>query len=233
MIGIYKITNLVNDKVYIGQSNCIEKRIAQHKSPYEQQRFSSKPLYQAFSKYGIDNFKFEVVEECQITELDEKEMYWISQCQSLTYQNGYNVRSGGEGNAGENHPRHKMTEKDVIDIRTRYNNRERCKDVEKMYMDRIGRSGFSKIWKGETWVHIMPEVYTEGNKQFHKHNTGQQGSQNGRSKLTEEDVISIRMRKKNGEAWDSVYKDYVYTGITEGSFRNTWRGYNWKHIIVE
>lgn len=45
----------------------------------------------------------------------------------------------------------------------------------------------------------MPEVYSTENKEFHKKNTGQKGSKNGRSLLTEEDVYQIRLRKKNGE----------------------------------
>lgn len=53
MIGIYKITNLINSKVYIGQSNDIERRFKQHKSINEQKRHSHLPLYQAFNKYGI------------------------------------------------------------------------------------------------------------------------------------------------------------------------------------
>lgn len=51
----------------------------------------------------------------------------------------------------------------------------------------------------------MPEVYTEENKNFHKNNTGNAGSSNGRSKLTEEDVRNIRLRKKNGEESSIVY----------------------------
>lgn len=65
----------------------------------------------------------------------------------------------------------------------------------------------------------MPEVYTEENKQFHLHNTGQKGSENGRSKLTEEDVYAIRLRKKNGETCEQVYEDYKFTGITFRSFQ--------------
>lgn len=75
MIGIYKITNNINGRMYIGQSNCIERRFAQHKSPYEQQRFAEKPLYKAFKKYGIENFSFEVIEECTVAQLDEREWY--------------------------------------------------------------------------------------------------------------------------------------------------------------
>lgn len=233
MIGIYKITNLINNKCYIGQSICIERRLLQHKSTYEISRDPNKPLYQAFKKYGLENFSFEVLEECLKEELDNKEKYYIEKYQSLTHQNGYNIRAGGEGSNGENHPKHKLTEKDIIDIRTRYNNRERCKEVEALYQDRIGHSGFSKIWKGETWKNIMPEVYTPENKEFHKHNTGQTGSSNGRSKLTEEDVYDIRWRRKNGEKIEEVYCDYLFTGITFRSFENVWLGYNWKNIIVE
>ena len=232
MIGIYKITNKINNKCYIGQSNDIQRRFTQHKSPYEQNRFADKPLYKAIAKYGIENFSFEILEECPIEKLSEREEYYISLYNSLCHQNGYNIRSGGATNVGEDHPKHKLTKEDIIDIRTRYNNHERCKEVEKIYSDRIGHSGFSKIWKGETWPEIMPEVYTEENKKFHLHNTGQKGSENGRSKLTEEDVIAIRMRKNNGEYWKDVYDDYAFLGMTEKSFYNTWRGYNWKHVVV-
>lgn len=75
MIGIYKITNVINGKVYIGQSSNVERRFSQHKSPYEQERFSEKPLYRAFKKYGIENFTFEILEECEISQLNEKEKF--------------------------------------------------------------------------------------------------------------------------------------------------------------
>ena len=158
MTGIYKITNTVNNKIYIGQSIFIEKRWAQHKSPYEQERYKDKPLYKAFQKYGLNNFIFEVIEECPPEILNEREKYWISTLRTLCHEKGYNVTSGGSSTANDNHPRHKLTKEDVIDIRTRYNNKERCKEVENIYKNRIGHSGFSKIWKGETWKNIMPEV---------------------------------------------------------------------------
>ena len=79
----------------------------------------------------------------------------------------------------------------------------------------------------------MPWVYTEENKNFHLHNTGQKGSENGRSKLTEEIVYEIRVRKKNGEKIKDVYEDYKFLNITFGSFQNVWYGCNWKHVIVK
>ena len=75
MIGIYKITNLINNKTYIGQSNCIERRFAQHKSPYEQNRNYEKSLYKAIKKYGINNFSFDIIEECPEEDLNNRELY--------------------------------------------------------------------------------------------------------------------------------------------------------------
>lgn len=229
MIGIYKITNLINQHSYIGKSNNIHRRWEQHKSPYEWGRQPNSILYQAFQKYGIDNFQFEIIEECVIEELSEKEQYWIDYFD--TFHNGYNMTAGGEGNCYDSHPRHKLTKEDVIDIRTRYNNLERRKEVYELYKNCIGESGFGKIWKGESWKGIMDEVYTPENKFFHLHNTGNKGSSNGRSRLQEEDVRAIRTRRKNGENWRDVYQDYSHL-LTEGSFKNVWSYQNWKDIVV-
>lgn len=71
----------------------------------------------------------------------------------------------------------------------------------------------------------MMEVYTTENIEFHRYNTGQKGSQNGKAKLTEEDVYNIRTRRKNGESRKEVYKNYSHI-LTLGSFNNIWYGYN-------
>ena len=99
MIGIYKIVNLVNGKIYVGQSINIQKRWYQHKSDYNKEG-GCPILYAAIRKYGIENFSFEVIEECSLELLDEKEKYWISQMNTLN-PNGYNIALGGaaRGNA--------------------------------------------------------------------------------------------------------------------------------------
>ena len=229
MIGIYKITNNLNGHAYIGQSIHIEHRWQEHKTQYNWERESNKPLYLAFQKYGIENFTFEVLEECESNELSIKEKEWIEHYD--TYKNGYNQTCGGEDNHGDNHPGHKLTSEDVINIRIRYSNHERKKDVFLDYNNRIGESGFNKIWKGETWKDILPEVYTNENKIFHKNNTGNTGSSNGRARLNEEDVRQIRLRRKNGENIREVYKDYQ-DKLTYGSFTNVWTYQNWKNVVV-
>ena len=91
MIGIYKITNKINGKCDIGQSIDIKRRINDHKHCK-----TDKPLYRAFKKYGIDNFDFEILEECSQEELDQKEIYYINFYNSTTDGNGYNLEHGGE-----------------------------------------------------------------------------------------------------------------------------------------
>ena len=229
MIGIYKITNKINGHSYIGLSTKIEDRWEYHKDPYNWARENTKLLYIAFQKYGIDNFEFTILEECKTSELGQKEEYYIHKYD--TYNNGYNMTIGGESNQGDAHPSHKLVESDVIDIRNRYNNLERRKDVYQLYKNKIGESGFGKIWKGETWKHVMPEVYTKENKDYHAHNTGNSGSSNGRTRLSEQDVYNIRLRRKNGENIRIVYEDYK-DKLTYGSFVNIWSYQNWKNIIV-
>lgn len=94
-IGIYKITNLINTKSYIGQSVNIEKRWEKHKKIYlkENSHTYRYPLYSAFRKYGIENFSFEILEKCNKEELNNKEIYWINFFN--TFFNGYNQTLGG------------------------------------------------------------------------------------------------------------------------------------------
>lgn len=73
MTGIYKITSPSN-KVYIGQSNNIEKRFKQYSSL--SQTKLQKRLHYSFNKYGVNNHTFEVIEECSIKLLNYRERYW-------------------------------------------------------------------------------------------------------------------------------------------------------------
>ena len=95
---IYKITNLINGKMYIGQTTkTIEERFNHHKSDSMRpdRKGSTFPLYVAMRKYGIENFKIECIEKCHISQLDEKEIFWINSFD--TYNNGYNATLGGCG----------------------------------------------------------------------------------------------------------------------------------------
>lgn len=99
---IYKITNDINNKVYIGQTtNSLEERFQQHKKDALRQRCEIRPLYRAMNKYGFDHFKIEMIEECPDQELQAKEIYWTAYYKG--YEDGYNGTRGGDGRALYDH----------------------------------------------------------------------------------------------------------------------------------
>ena len=96
---IYKITNKVNGKVYIGQTiRTVQTRWKQHiQSAFREKNKNRSPLlYNAIRKYGADSFEIVELEKCSNNILDEREIYWIKQYDS--YKNGYNCTIGGRGN---------------------------------------------------------------------------------------------------------------------------------------
>lgn len=96
---IYKTTNLVNGKIYIGQHKAEKFDITYYGSGFI--------LKQALEKYGKENFKCEIIEWCISKEqLEEKEIYWIDKLNSCNHSIGYNVSAGGftPRFKGKNHP---------------------------------------------------------------------------------------------------------------------------------
>jgi len=91
---IYKATNKINDKVYVGQTiSKLNIRINRHRNTAKK---SDSLFSRAIRKYELKNFIWEVLCECQtIEELNEKEIYYIELYKSFG-ENGYNMNSGGD-----------------------------------------------------------------------------------------------------------------------------------------
>lgn len=95
---IYKITNILTKKCYIGQTiNDLENRWRDHK------KSSSNCIYlkRAFNKYGLENFKFELIIICFDEDLNKYEIEYIDKFNSIV-PNGYNLKGGGK-NGGKHH----------------------------------------------------------------------------------------------------------------------------------
>ena len=89
--GIYKITNIQNQMTYVGQSVNIAERWKQHiKRGLGAEAPTRNKLYPAMAATGLENFTFELIEECDKSLLDEREKYWQNYFNSLTY--GYSMR---------------------------------------------------------------------------------------------------------------------------------------------
>ena len=126
-IGIYKINNTINNKVYIGQSQDIDTRLRGHKSTLKANTHFNIHLQRAYNKYGIDSFTYETQEECSEDIINERESYWIEFYNSMDRFYGYNIDFGG--NKAVMSDEHKLNmslrrkgtyEIDVIDVNITY-----------------------------------------------------------------------------------------------------------------
>ena len=106
---IYKITNKINGKSYIGQTiQSLECRLAQHFSK------NDTIIQKAIRKYGKDSFEYVIIDTADCMEqLNSKEIFWINFYRTLTIQNGYNVKTGG------NNAKLTVEEKEIVSKRTR------------------------------------------------------------------------------------------------------------------
>lgn len=99
--GIYSITNIISKKIYIGQSANIKSRWVKHKTALRENTHANKHLQSSWNKYGESAFVFNIIEECEVNMLNERETYWIKYYDSVN--KGYNLNYGGDGIRGYKH----------------------------------------------------------------------------------------------------------------------------------
>lgn len=226
MIGIYKITDIDNPSMfYIGKSNDIKRRFKEHQQKsYEQSRI---PFDSYIKEKGIESFTYEILEECSIDELNEKEQYWINKLNAT--QSGNKFDGGLTDVVGNNNPNKKITENDVIEIRKAYKAHQKQKDIYELYKDKISFSYFQNLWQGRSWAHIMPEVFTEENKQYYIYQNSI-GSNGTSAKFTDDEVITIRKRYET-ESAKQIYKDYQ-NRVSYQTFQAMLWGRSYKNLPI-
>lgn len=109
--GIYKITCVPTQKVYIGQSVSIKKRIQYHRQDLEKNRHHNDYLQSAVNKYGIENFKFEAIEypeDTSVENLTIREQYWIDFFDSMNPEKGFNMKEAGPAGRPNEEARQKI-----------------------------------------------------------------------------------------------------------------------------
>lgn len=156
---IYKITNTNNNKLYIGQTTKKRPtdRFSQHRylARHPEQESSISYLHRAMASDGIDNFKFEILEEVDDDVLNEREQYWIEKLETLT-PNGYNLTKGGEGTKGYSRiPSLEEREQKSKSMKSFYENNPEA--VEKI------RERSLSLWQNEEYR----KKVTESNKKFY------------------------------------------------------------------
>ena len=186
--GIYKVTNKINGKVYIGQSVDIGRRWREHMTTKDDIYF-----HKAIQKYGVENFEWEVIEQCKKKDLDEREIYWIEYYDS--FNKGYNCTKGGDGNSGEGNPNWKGGVSSDEDYYRQYSkqwyevNKEKRKEYDKQYRE------------------ANKEKKKEYNKQYYEGNKGQTKQQ--MKEYYEKNKEQIKQQaKKYYEAHKEKKKEY-------------------------
>lgn len=148
MSYIYKITNDINNKVYIGKtSRSIDKRWKEHLRDRKREKYKRRRLYSEMNTYGVDHFHIEQIEETDNPE--EREIYWIKYYNST--ENGYNITKGGKG-------------KFYIDrgvVLETYNKLKTCKDVASEIC--INKQTVSKILKENNIEITTGQEYSKRN----------------------------------------------------------------------
>ena len=191
---IYKITNQINNKVYIGLTTCsLKYRWAKHIAESKNIN-NTKHLYKSMRKYGIKNFVIEEIDSTNdFKELGKLERHYIQQYNSTNPNLGYNLTHGGESNQYDGNPSAKVTVEDVIKIREIYAMGElSLSECWKMYSDRLSYSGFQKIWDGVSWQGIMDWVYSEENIAIHNKQKANCGCKNGNALYSDDEVMMFR-----------------------------------------
>lgn len=110
LIGIYKIVNRVDGKVYIGSSRNMMKRKSDHFRDLQKGNHANSHLQYAFQKYGKDNFEFHMIEECEEKILLEREQYYFDYYDSVNKEHGYNIRPYANGSTLSEETKRKVSE---------------------------------------------------------------------------------------------------------------------------
>lgn len=226
---VYKITNNINNKIYIGITNNIKKRWSNEKS-YPSDPKRRQVIQEAIHKYGVNNFTFEIIDKgLSIEEAVDREQYLIKSLNSQV-PNGYNVHAGGEY-----HPTHQIKygadngNACLSEQEAQYILDNRNKPMYLLYEEfnnKISYEAFKKIYHHLTYTNLSTTVSEYPyNREFSCQFTS--------GPLEYDDVVELRTRYANGEYWKNVYKDYTWAYSDEWTFWNVYYGNRYKLVMPE
>lgn len=160
--GVYKITNIVTKKYYVGSSVNIHKRIISHFSYLKRNKHHSKKLQNSYNKHGKVNFIHEVLEYCEIEKLQQKEQYYLD---LMFNKNCLNILKEAYTASGENHPRFgiKHTQQSIDKIKL-----ARSKQIISHSTETRIKMGLSGKGKNVPIDHINKMVAARNNKAWNK-----------------------------------------------------------------
>ena len=234
MIGIYKIISPTK-KVYIGQSIDIEKRF----NTYKNLNCKTQPIiYNSLLKYGFEKHKFEILEECSVKELNDKERYY-QDLYSAVSNSGMNcklTKSSDKSGVMSEYTRLKMIGKKLSEdsIKKRTESRKgytHSEETKKKIRDSNKGSNLGKIHSEET----RKKVSEAGKGRTHSEETkrklseshkGKIVSKETRKKLSERDIGKLILNTENGVFYYGIKKASESICMTKSTLYNQLTGRN-------
>lgn len=193
---IYKITNVSNGKVYIGQTKNKNERKHQHFCELRNNKHANRHLQNSFNKYGEESFVYEIIDHCNVEEIDAKEKYWINHFSSTNDKKGYNIEEGGcQTKNLSQFTRNKISKKAKARFQDPEQRRLASERAKKRFQDPKERERLSIINKGR----IRGEDFREKMSQIH---TGRKRPQSTKDAISK----ALSKRAKTPEHCKNISK---------------------------
>ncbi len=220
---VYLIRNLVNNKVYVGQTKNFNQRKYGHR--YAMKKGVERPLYRAMRKYGFENFTFEVLEECTDESINEREQHWVVQFDSFNPERGYNLTSGGnqDTNVSEETKR-KLSES----LRGKSKTDEHKRRISDSRMGWEGLRGdrnpnHRRVIEGRPLDEKTRALLSAcASKRV--------GEKNANAKLTIDTVRSIKFRLRDGATVADVVREFC---ISRSQVNRIRCNQQWQHVTID
>lgn len=227
---LYLITDLVNDKKYIGITNNPTKRWQNHRAHTDK----TMAISNAIAKYGAENFKFEILlSNVPIEEIDDLEKEYIKKYHThISEGKGYNISKGGRNFQGvctprigaENGNAH-LTEEEVRYIKSHRN--IPLYVLYEGFADKIKYETFANIYHDKTYKNIRPTV------DIYPYNLEFSGQFSTNNKLELDEVIELRKQYAEHVYWRDAYKKYQDRYPDQWTFWSIYNGDTYKLVMPE
>jgi len=240
LMGIYKVVNLINNKLYVGSSIDLYRRMKEHIGSLKNNKHFNYHLQNSWNKHGQEFFVFKIIEYINDKKLlTKREQHWMEIYNVCNQDYGYNINPKADNCAGrpmqektkikisntlkgrklehttgENNHLSVLTEEQVKDIKLRLYNGDYIYKIHKNYTN-ICLDTLYDIKNNETWKHILPELDLKNCKR--KNN----------SKLNDQEVIEIIKSDLTIKELVNLYK------VSKVVIGNIKRGVTHKDIIVD
>jgi group I intron endonuclease len=228
------IKNIVNNKIYIGQSLDINKRFKRHLRELKNNIHTNDHLQRSWNKYGKNNFKFEIIEQVEENQLNSREVYWIEYYKSHNSEYGYNKTLGGDSEIPTEETKLKLSQASKGKPKSEQHKKNlwknRNKQVSKETRKKLSEAAKKRVQQGEYFSIEVRKRLSEINKgkklsEETKRKISETGKANGR-KLTfehKQKLIEACSKPHTEETKRKISESHKGKKMTDEQKKSLWK----------